>query len=671
MREKNPPMLVLGNPGGPHPDKERKRVGDRVRVVWGSGIQSNVVATVVPPFDWRLEQGAYKPVPSGYAYLKGDDGNLFTMPLNRLSKVSERGGNPPMLVLGNPGRKMSKLEQEAAAAGLYVTTYSPGDGQTRYRFFKKPSDYSQGGHFMDRTIYGRKAALNFVQLVKQMEGWYGPVKENPPMLVLGNPKSGPADSTAAEELELFITNDADLYRQQFWPIVKNLMHRQMKGDFDFEKSVKLWGYFVDNGAKKYVKEHGTPGQKIDSMFNKNTRLIVARSLANSFVTEAEYGNYDIAAEGLRWGRGGNPTKEWSYHWGLYWGYVEADNKAEALRKALSSLKSYVDWRYGKREVSRLKVKDIRVERRKGNPLTRVESADLLRKARRRISTLERTGHKLAPEERGRIRGVVQGYGRVVQRYSDDRQAQDMAWRTLVQADELKGRGGNPQIHSMDDASWKKATKAQKIHWLQNVIAYQKATTRPGVPDTMAFYWIKKYEKRLASLQRGSNPHEDGDSCPVCTGDLMSIGQLGNLEWYRCRQCGMELSQKVEDWGGTKKKSKKKVKRGKNPSELPAHIANDPAFKKELAAFHRRHGNIPVRVKEVAVPNGFPKYMSAYGEAPEAKYDAPKGSKKGKRFHIFGKKGKGRPHLASSVEKGPKFLAYVGGKFKAKTDWLYD
>jgi hypothetical protein len=79
----------------------------------------------------------------------------------------------------------------------------------------------------------------------------------------------------------------------------------------------------------------------------------------------------------------------------------------------------------------------------------------------------------------------------------------------------------------------------------------------------------------------------------------------------------------------------------------------------------------VRVKTVSVPNGFPKYMSAYGEAPEAKYDAPKGSKKGKRFHVFGKKGKGRPNLVSSVEKGPKFLAYVGGKFKAKTDWLYD
>ena len=29
------------------------------------------------------------------------------------------------------------LDQDAARVGLYVRTYSPGDGLTRYRFFKK------------------------------------------------------------------------------------------------------------------------------------------------------------------------------------------------------------------------------------------------------------------------------------------------------------------------------------------------------------------------------------------------------------------------------------------------------------------------------------------------------------------------------------------------------
>jgi hypothetical protein len=113
-------------------------------------------------------------------------------------------------------------------------------------------------------------------------------------------------------------------------------------------------------------------------------------------------------------------------------------------------------------------------------------------------------------------------------------------------------------------------------------------------------------------------------------------------------------------------------RGENPSHgLPAHIANDPAFQKELKAYRRRHGSGPVEVRTVQVPKGYPKFMSVYGEAPHAVYDAPSHSIKGKRIHHFGKKGSGKPWLVSSASRGPKFLAYVGGKFRAGTDWLYD
>jgi len=39
---------------------------------------------------------------------------------------------------------LRKLEEKAKAAGLYVDSYSPGDGYTRYRFFNKPMDYFAG-----------------------------------------------------------------------------------------------------------------------------------------------------------------------------------------------------------------------------------------------------------------------------------------------------------------------------------------------------------------------------------------------------------------------------------------------------------------------------------------------------------------------------------------------
>jgi hypothetical protein len=116
-------------------------------------------------------------------------------------------------------------------------------------------------------------------------------------------------------------------------------------------------------------------------------------------------------------------------------------------------------------------------------------------------------------------------------------------------------------------------------------------------------------------------------------------------------------------------------RGENPGHgghgIPPHIENDPAFQKEMKAYRRRHGSGPVEIRTVQVPKGYPKFMSVYGEAPHAVYDAPSHSIKGKRIHHFGKKGTGKPWLVSSASRGPKFLAYVGGKFRAGTDWLYD
>lgn len=111
------------------------------------------------------------------------------------------------------------------------------------------------------------------------------------IFTFNNPPSGPADPTAARELELYIDNDADLYRQQFIPIVKNLMLKRRRGVYDRELAVKLFMYLMDAGAKKYLKEFGTGG-KIDTVFNRNTRLQAARAFRDSFETEAELGNYD-------------------------------------------------------------------------------------------------------------------------------------------------------------------------------------------------------------------------------------------------------------------------------------------------------------------------------------------------------------------------------------------
>lgn len=109
-----------------------------------------------------------------------------------------------------------------------------------------------------------------------------------------NPARGPrgeADPTGARELELYIDNDADLYRQQQQPILKNLWRKMVKGTYDFEKSVKLVKYLADNGAKKYAREFGGTSDW-SAMFNVPTRLAVARSLAQRYREQLEAREFD-------------------------------------------------------------------------------------------------------------------------------------------------------------------------------------------------------------------------------------------------------------------------------------------------------------------------------------------------------------------------------------------
>ena len=100
------------------------------------------------------------------------------------------------------------------------------------------------------------------------------------------------DKVTARELELFINNDGDLHRQQHVPILKNLMAKHARGQYDRNKAVKLFMYLVDNGAKKYAKEHGGPGASWHQMFPKAERTHVAQALRDDFEDEARLGNYD-------------------------------------------------------------------------------------------------------------------------------------------------------------------------------------------------------------------------------------------------------------------------------------------------------------------------------------------------------------------------------------------
>ena len=60
------------------------------------------------------------------------------------------------------------------------------------------------------------------------------------------------DTDAVNELDSFIMNDEELYRQRFMPIISNIKRKLKNKVYDHEKAQKLWMYLVDAAAKKYV-----------------------------------------------------------------------------------------------------------------------------------------------------------------------------------------------------------------------------------------------------------------------------------------------------------------------------------------------------------------------------------------------------------------------------------
>ena len=91
------------------------------------------------------------------------------------------------------------------------------------------------------------------------------------------------------ELELFVSNDAQIYRSRLQPIHKNLVTKIAQGKYDEKLAIKAFMYAVEDAAKKYTKDYGTPG---DNIFDKKAKLAVATTLASTFKDEADEGNYD-------------------------------------------------------------------------------------------------------------------------------------------------------------------------------------------------------------------------------------------------------------------------------------------------------------------------------------------------------------------------------------------
>jgi len=91
------------------------------------------------------------------------------------------------------------------------------------------------------------------------------------------------DSHSARELQLYIENDRNIYRQRIQPIIRNLASKMKKGSFDEKLAVKAFMYAVEDGQKAYNKEFGDGSMKLD----RNSKTAVAEKLLDGYREEIE------------------------------------------------------------------------------------------------------------------------------------------------------------------------------------------------------------------------------------------------------------------------------------------------------------------------------------------------------------------------------------------------
>lgn len=140
------------------------------------------------------------------------------------------------------------------------------------------------------------------QVLKQMDSWEQ--KGRTPKLAANMTQRVATrfvygyDKDALRELELYMENDGGLHRQK-QSIIENIKRKMKSGRYNPSLAPKLWMYWVDAGAKAYIKDHGDPGARVRDMFPKSLRMILAKQFAEEYeemIKNGEYGDVMASAE---------------------------------------------------------------------------------------------------------------------------------------------------------------------------------------------------------------------------------------------------------------------------------------------------------------------------------------------------------------------------------------
>ena len=92
------------------------------------------------------------------------------------------------------------------------------------------------------------------------------------------------EAQAEDELELYIVNDGDLYREHRRPLEQRLILAKLAGTYDRLRALKGYDALVREGVRRYAREF--PG----SSFSPSEKKDAASSMLGTFEVEYKLGN---------------------------------------------------------------------------------------------------------------------------------------------------------------------------------------------------------------------------------------------------------------------------------------------------------------------------------------------------------------------------------------------
>jgi len=108
---------------------------------------------------------------------------------------------------------------------------------------------------------------------------------------LTKPRREESDETAADELLLYLDNEADIYKMKGY-VAAGLLKKFERGSYNHAFATRAWQPVVERAAKKYAKEFSSSEREWSTIFVPATRDLVAKELADRWYQNAKDGRPD-------------------------------------------------------------------------------------------------------------------------------------------------------------------------------------------------------------------------------------------------------------------------------------------------------------------------------------------------------------------------------------------